>query len=121
MKKNKILLISLLVLPLLIGCGKSGDNSKSKDDTNQDVYFYLDYSHSDEPIYHMRWYREVPLGECPKEAVLTDEDAADPVYGKFIGYSQFSSSLDEDHIWDFKNDSKKTRTLKLYGIWVSEE
>ena len=58
-------------------------------------------------------------GEGPEEAKLTDADAPDPLYPTFLGYSEYSSSIDEDHIWDFAKDYKQSNILKLYGIWVS--
>ena len=82
------------------------------------VYFYLDYSHSDEPIYEMRWYMLHPLGECPAEAKLDDSKAADPLYPKFLGYSEYSSAIDEEKLWKFDTDYKQSNILNLYGIWV---
>ena len=125
MKKIKLLLIAL---PLLVACSKSvyhpshsypGDPLKDGV-PNMTVNFYLDYSHSDEPIYTMRWYMLKPLGEIPEKAKLTDENAADPLYSKFLGYSEFSSSIG-DNIWDFEKDYKQSNVLNLYGIWVSGE
>ena len=84
------------------------------------VNFYLDYNHSDEPIYSMRWYMLEPLGECPEAAKLTDANAPDVLYPTFIGYSEFSSSIDEDHIWNFATDYKQSNVLNLYGIWVKK-
>ena len=59
-----------------------------------------------------------PLGEIPEKAKLTDANAADPLYNKFLGYSEYSSSIG-DNIWDFENDYKQSNVLNLYGIWVS--
>ena len=86
---------------------------------NMTVNFYLDYSHSEEPIYSMRWYMLVPLKECPDEAKLSDSDAADPLYGHFLGYSEYSSAIDASKIWNFETDYKQSNVLNLYGIWVS--
>ena len=78
------------------------------------VYFYLDYSHTEEaakdenghvktddayvreneyqPVFVMRWYMLTPLGAIPEKAQLKDnEDAADPIYWKFLGYSEYTS------------------------------
>ena len=156
MKKNKALLTSLLLLPLLAGCTTTiikpklsypGDPLKESENPNVDgdidrtefnmtVNFFLDYSHSDlhketetegqheldkqyEPIYTMRWYMLVPLGECPAEAILTDAKAADPLYPKFLGYSEYPTSLDDSLLWNFETDYKQSNILSLYGIWTS--
>lgn len=128
MKKSK-LLATLIAFPLLlVACSKSvytpsysypGDPLKDGI-PNMTVNFYLDYSHSDEPLYSMRWYMLLPLGEIPQEAVLADKDAADPLYGKFLGYSEYSSSIG-DNLWDFEKDFKQSNVLNLYGIWVSND
>ena len=133
MKKNKLLLLGLLVMPLLASCSETiirpnrtypGDPIEDKEEfeeTNMTVNFYLDYSHSEKPIYSMRWYMLKPLETCPDEAKLTDADAADPLYPHFLGYSEYSSSIDESKIWNFATDYKQSNILNLYGIWVSEE
>ena len=107
------------------GGGGQGDSQGEGGDTEEDeeknmtVYFYLDYSHSETPIYKMRWYMLRPLGECPNDAILTDADAADPLYSQFLGYSEYPSSIDDAHIWNFETDYKQSNILNLYGIWVS--
>ena len=126
--KKKLLLLTLLV-PLFLSCSNSetykpkfpypGEDPEVKEE-DMTINFYLDYTHSDEPIYSMRWYMLEPLGSCPAEAVLTDADAPDPLYPTFIGYSEFSSSIDEDHIWNFATDYKQSNVLNLYGIWVKK-
>lgn len=128
MKKSKLLLlVSLIALPLSMACSKSvykpsrsypGDPLQ-EGIPNMTVNFYLDYSHSEEPLYTMRWYMLKPLGEVPEKAKLTDANAADPLYSKFLGYSEYSSSIGEN-LWDFENDFKQSNILNLYGIWVSE-
>ena len=121
-------LLLLLTLPLLASCSGStytpkypypGEDPVYKED-DMTINFYLDYTHSDEPIYSMRWYMLEPLGSCPAEAVLTDANAPDPLYPSFLGYSEFSSSIDEDHIWNFATDYKQSNILNLYGIWASK-
>ena len=124
---KKKLLLTILVLPLLASCSGTetytprfaypGEDPKEFDMT---VNFYLDYSHSDEPLYTMRWYQLEPLGECPTEAKLDDSKAADPLYPTFIGYSEYPSAIDEDLIWDFAKDYKQYNVLNLYGIWVAK-
>ena len=147
MKKNKLLLLALTVLPVLIGCSSTGvytpshsypgAASKANPGSNQSnsggqggqeeereenmtVNFFIDYSHSDTPIYSMRWYMLEPLEKCPEQAVLTDADAKDPLYGKFLGYSEYSSAVDESLLWNFETDFKQGNVLNLYGIWVSK-
>ena len=81
MKKSKLFLVSLLALPLLSACTESiidlkraypGDpveeKEKYEDEKNMTVNFYLDYSHSEEPICTMKWYMLKPLGEEPADA-----------------------------------------------------
>lgn len=128
MKNRSKTLLLALMLPLLAGCSITkvfkpktpypGEDPVVKEE-DLTVNFYLDYSHSDEPLYSMRWYQLEPLGECPAEAVLTNADAPDELYPEFIGYSEYSSSLDEDHIWNFATDYKQGNILNLYGIWIS--
>ena len=143
MKMNKLFVAALITLPLIAACSQTvyrpkfpypgdplktskpsgysqGDDGIDRTEFNMHVYFYLDYSHSDEPIYTMKWYMLVPLEECPEEAKLTDADAADPLYPKFLGYSEFSSSVDDSLLWNFKEDYKQYNILNLYGIWVSD-
>ena len=134
MKKNKILVLGLLVLPLLASCTETiikqrrpypGDPIEEKEkyeEYNMTVNFYLDYSHSEEPIYSMRWYMLKPLGEEPADAKKALEDNKkdhDPLYPTFLGWSEYSSSIDEEKIWDFEKDYKQSNILSLYGIWVS--
>ena len=154
MKKNKFLLAGLLVMPLLVACSEtiftpsrsypsndplnpvpSGETSgqsgvpgedEDVDEENMTVYFYIDYSHSDEPLYKMRWTMLKPLGTCPEQAKLDNSKAKDPLYTKFLGYSEYPSLMDESGVeggaklWDFANDYKQSNILNLYGIWVSE-
>ena len=135
MKKNKILLLGLLVLPLLASCNETiirpsrsypGDPIEDKEEFeeyNMTVNFYLDYSHSEEPIYSMRWYMHKPLGEEPAEAAALLEENADKhdsLYPDFLGWSEYSSSLDESKLWNFATDYKQSNILSLYGIWVNK-
>ena len=91
------------------------------EDQNQTFNFYLDYSHSDEPIYTMTWWAYVPLGKCPDAAKLKDSDASDPLFPHFIGYSRYPSSIDDTNIWHFATDSALSSVVNLYGIWVSND
>ena len=159
MKKSKLFLMSLLLIPALAACnnyvydpgedmpypGDPFNQNEGADpalpdidaEFNMTIYFYLDYSHSElpstdktdeeyvqananEPVYVMRWYMLKPLGECPAKAMLTSANAADPLYTKLLGYSEYPSSIGSN-LWDFKQDYKQFNILNLYGIWVSNE
>ena len=115
-----------------------GEGEEELGEKNMTINFYLDYSHTDqpkevktddeyvrhnayEPVYVMRWYMLKPLGSCPAKAVLTDADAPDPtLYGKFLGYSEYPSAMDESLLWNFETDYKQSNVLNLYGIWVNK-
>lgn len=109
------------------GGSSSGGNQSSSSDSSLPAdklatfRFYLDYSHSDTPLYTMKWYINVPLGECPEEARITENMAPDPIYPHFLGYSRYSSSNDESLLWDFTTDVAPGQTaVELYGIWWGE-
>ena len=136
MKKNRLLLLGLLVMPLLASCTETVINLKRsypgdpiehkqeyEEEKNMTVNFYLDYSHSEEPIYSMKWYMLKPIGEEPAEAkkALQDHLAEhDELYPDFLGWSEYSSSLDESKLWNFETDYKQSNILSLYGIWVKK-
>ena len=136
MKKNKILVLGLLVLPLLASCTETiirpkrpypGDPIEDKEEfeeTNMTVYFYQDYSHSETALYSFKWYMLKPIGECPKEASDAIQEVItsgkfDPLYPTFLGWSEYSSSIDKSKLWNFEKDYKQSNILNLYGIWVS--
>lgn len=118
MRKHKLLVLGAILTSLLSLSACGPKEQKPKEQTNMIIRFYLDYSHSESAYYTMRWYREKPLGECPKEAL--PKEAPDPLYPKFLGYSEYPSAIDETLLWDFATDYKTTNTLLLYGIWVSD-
>ena len=136
MKKNRLLLLGLLVMPLLASCNETiiypkrsypGDPIEHKqeyeEEKNMTVNFYLDYSHSEEPIYSMKWYMLKPIGEEPAEAKAALQAHLaehDELYPTFLGWSEYSSSLDKSKLWNFETDYKQSNILSLYGIWVSE-
>ena len=136
MKKNKILILGLLVLPLLASCSEMviklsrqypGDpveeKAKYEEEKNMTVNFYLDYSHSEKPIYSMKWYMLKPLEKEPDEvkiALEENKDKHDELYPDFLGWSEYSSSLDESKLWNFETDYKQSNILNLYGIWVNK-
>lgn len=122
--------------------GEEGGGDVDPGEKNMTVYFYLDASHSEDPkkdedgsvitdenyvrenayqpVYVMKWYMLTPLGDIPEKAKLSDEDASDPIYWKFLGYSEYPSCLDESKLWNFENDVKQSNVLKLYGIWAAK-
>ena len=137
MKKNilKLLTAGLLTLTLA-ACGGKKNNSNSENNSSpseaestiwpederiQTYNFYLDFWHSDKPIYTLMWWQYRELGSCPEEAKLTDANASDPLFPHFLGYSRYSSSLDGSLLWDFANEAPATVTINLYGIWVSND
>ena len=135
MKKSKLLFIGLLMVPLLSACNQTiitpsrsfpGDPIEEKEkfeEYNMTVNFYLDYSHSEEPIFSMKWYMLKPLEKEPDGAKVALEDHKnehDELYPTFLGWSEYSSSLDDSKLWKFETDYKQSNILKLYGIWVSK-
>ena len=103
------------------GGGEGGGGGPDiPEEYNMTVNFYLNYSNSDEPYYTMEWYSLVPLGSCPDEAKLDSVTPPDPLYPNFLGYSEYPSSIDDSHLWNFETDSKQSNILSLYGIWVSD-
>ena len=166
MKMNKLFVAALITLPLIAACSQTvyrpkfpypgdplrtsknsgdagGDDGIDRSEFNMTVYFYLDYSHSEEapkdanghiltddayvrqneyqPVYVMKWYMLAPLEKIPERAILKDnEHAADPIYWKFLGYSQYPSCMDESLLWDFATDYNQSNVLKLYGVWAAK-
>lgn len=127
---KKTIFLALLTSLMLCGCSTTKTQSSSTSDSSgidpnrekdQIVNFYLDYSHSDEPYFVYEWYSLIPMGECPEECRLTSEDASDPLFPVFVCWSEYPSSIDDSHAWDFKENSKGGKVLNLYGIWASEE
>lgn len=91
------------------------------DDRIQTYYFYIDYWHSEEPYFTLNWWQGLPLGQCPEECKLTSNDATDPLFPVFLGWSEYSSSIDDSKLWNFASDAKFPLIVELYGIWVSNE
>ena len=138
---KKIFALAVAALLVMPAVAKDKDKRKNPEgegeegEKNLTVYFFLDYSHSeideDEEgnknpnnpgnyIYKMDWYDLKPLGSMPEEAKITDAMAADPHFGHFIGYSKYSSAIDESLLWKWDTDYTASNTLKLYGIWVAQ-
>lgn len=88
---------------------------------NQTYYFHIDYWHSDENLLKKQWWRGYPLATCPEECVLTNDKATDPLFPVFLGWSEYSSSIDDTMLWDFATDYRQTQTVHLYGIWVAND
>ncbi len=104
------------------GGGGGGGGSEEWGEENMTVYFYLDYSHSDEPITTLRWWALRPIGleNIPEVAKVENLVAADELYPNCLGYSEYPSAVDSSLLWNFETDYKQSNTLNLYGIWVSE-
>jgi len=85
------------------------------------------------PIYTMRWYMLEPIGVCPEEVTAkidlysknqyVDDKGRkiekDDLYPHFLGFSDISSAIDEDLIWNFETDYRQTNIVNLYGVWVA--
>lgn len=130
MKKLLLLLVPAALLALSACQPNKEDNPGGDDDIpvvdpdrkkDLTVNFFLDYSHSEEPFFVYEWYTLIPMGKCPEEAMLTSEDASDPLFPVFVCWSEYPSSIDDSHAWNFKTDSKTSKILNLYGIWTSAE
>ena len=137
MKKTRLLLLGLLVMPLLASCtetiiypkrsypseGDPIENKENYEEFNMTVNFYLDFSHSEKPIYSMEWYMLKPLEKEPEEARVAleaNKSEHDELYPTFLGWSEYSSSIDGSKLWNFEKDYKQSNILSLYGIWVCE-
>ena len=122
--KKSLILFSLFGLLSLVACNNKPavepepEPDPIVDPYNQTYKFYLDYSHSDEPLYSLEWWRGRPLGKMP-DAIkgIGDADASDPLFPHFIGWSKYSSSLDDSKLWDFAKDSADYKEVYIYGIW----
>ena len=138
MKATKLLLLCSACFMLtglalgISGCNTSSDEEDTPSVTppdpetvpyNQTYYFHLDYSHSEnnDAIAKVQWWRGYPLGEVPEKCKLESKDASDPLFPVFLGWSEYSSSLDDSLLWNFKTDFKQTQTVHLYGIWVADD
>ncbi len=134
MKKKNILpcLITLTLGALVVtGCDINTPTSESEsvnttesldvEDQNQTYHFFIDYGHTDEDYYTLKWWQNTPLGSCPEECQLTSEDAMDPLFPVFLGWSLYPSSVDDSNLWNFETDYRTAVTVNLYGIWVSAD
>ena len=132
MKKISLLFLPLCML-LLSGCQTGTDKPQSSNDDSDSISlpdedtekkqtykFFLDYSHSDEVFYTMKWWNGYPLVTCPEPCQLTSEDAPDEAFPIFLGWSKNSISVDGEGLWNFATDTSMNREVILYGIWASE-
>ena len=105
------------------GGGGGGGEEEDWGESNMTVYFYLNNSNSEVELARLDWWalRVIGAENIPEAAKLTDADAPDPRYPHFLGYSEYPSSIDESHLWDFEKDTKQSNILSLYGIWVSND
>lgn len=102
-------------------------------ETNTTINFYFDSTQTtdedgnDCPIFTMKFYLLKPLGECP-EAINTVEKvialgaahgfAKTEAFPTFIGWSFYSTCLDEEGLWNFTTDYRQQAVTSIYGIWV---
>lgn len=105
------------------GEGGGGDNTPTPAAYNQTYVFFLDYSHSDDtdPFKKVQWYRGKALGSVPEGCSLTSENASDPLFPVFLGWSEYSSSIDDSKLWNFETDFSQAQFVYLYGIWVAND
>jgi len=87
----------------------------------QTYHFFIDYSHSDIDFYTLKWWALTPLGESPAECRLGSDDATDPLFPVFLGWSLYPSAIDDSNLWDFATDYKTALKVSLYGIWVAND
>lgn len=140
MKKMKNLFILVTALALLVtGCKKNNNSNKGSSEESEEesttsstyygptdlfVAFYLDYNVADfdHPYYSYKTNQGQLL--TPPPTTPTREDATDPTYPIFKGWSVHTVIDDDADLWDFSKDYVElgTRTyLYLYGIWEAEE
>ena len=108
-------------------------------ETNTTINFYFDNTQTtdedgnDCPIFSIKWYLLKPLDKAPEE--LSDSAgnldvskiialgaakgfAPTEAFPNFIGFSFYSTCLDEENLWNFKTDYRQQAVTNLYGIWV---
>ena len=140
MKKMKYLFILSALTLVITSCGKknnsnnnnSSEGSEEESSTSSTYYgptdlfvaFYLDYNVADfdNPYYSYKTHQGQLL--TPPPNTPTREDATDPTYPIFKGWSAHTVIDDDADLWDFSKDYVElgTRTyLYLYGIWEAEE
>lgn len=108
-------------------------------ETNTTINFYFDNTQTtdedgkDAPIFSIKWYLLKPLGGVPSE--LADSQgkldvskiialgaamgfAPTEAFPTFIGFSFYSTCLDEEGLWNFETDYRQQAVTNLYGIWV---
>lgn len=97
------------------------------------INFYFDNTQTtdedgnDAPIFTLRWYLLKPIGEIPEEINTTAKVvalgaalgfASTEAFPTFIGFSAYSTCLDEDQLWNYETDYRQQAVTNLYGIWV---
>ena len=130
--KKKIVLLTLLAFPLLVGCnsksgggnqggeGGSGGGDEPVVKEEIKVYFYLDYNQK--PIGNVYHTCKVEKG-----GLITDipDDPTEPLYPefpRFLGWSTKDLIMNEDDLWDFTVDrvNVKTNSIDLFGFWAAQ-
>lgn len=106
-----------------------GGRDDEEEEKNTVIEFYFSNTYSETPIFSIDWYMLKPLGSIPEEVSTTEKVKAlgqqagyviDDRFPTFIGFSFYSTCLDEEKLWDFSKDYKQQAVTCLYGIWVSE-
>lgn len=95
--------------------------SESLSEKNQTYHFFIDYSHSEEDFYTLKWWTLTPIGTCPAECELSSKDATDPLFPVFLGWSLYPSAIDDSKLWNFATDSRAAIKVSLYGVWVAND
>ena len=100
---------------------------------NTKINFYFDNTQTtdeegkDAPIFTIKWYMLKPLGDCPVEINTLEKVIAlgnkkgftsKETYPTFIGWSFYSTCLDEEQLWNFETDYRQQAVTAIYGIWV---
>ena len=138
MKKMKFLFLTLVSSLLLVGCTTGGNKEQTSSDEEQDssssseyygpkdlfVAFFLDYNTADfdNPYYSYKTEQGKLL--TPPPTTPTEEDAHDPAYPIFKGWSSHTVIDNDEDLWDFATDKVglgERSYLYLYGIWEAKE
>lgn len=119
---NKLLALPLLsLLFATTGCNAPYDPEEERDFI---IYFYLDYNHNDmeNPYYKCWWDFNKVFTKRDINLVDPVNDAADPYYPTFLGWSLNSLVDEEQYLFDFNTPITEEEAvggyIELYGIFV---
>ena len=102
------------------------DPEEEDDEKSCTVYFFIDYNNIDEKdetgkklLKKFRWYGNVPLSQSGLvPANPTSEDAPDPAFPNFIGWSSHTIIDSVNDLWNLESDLIGNEYFfYLYGIW----